>query len=380
MSHIAARGVLIAIAIAAILPTVGAAQPRGSANREALPAQAEHGQGIAEPAPAIEAQSNEKESDSTRSSERHTWPKTLEDAERASQEKCSSEEECRSEQRDYSDLRAQWKAADSAEDNVWWARFQTLIAGLATLVAGVGTYYLVGTFREAKRTADAAVTSANEAVRAALAAERANEIAASAAKDAAIATAEANRINREAMVTAQRAWLDIAEIKAEGPLYWANNVGHVWIRILIKNIGDHPAFNVGFSIVGKINFGVVRNPDEHVEVSSSNALAKSEIIGAKTIFPRATEEWSELAKLHIDRTEIVLSKYGVGLRGPAYITVTACTNYSIGIDSERRFTAIVRYMSDSRDAQHFLVEIGGEQTPADDLFFHPSIVRGTVAT
>jgi len=86
-------------------------------------------------------------------------PASIVEAERASQTECGSAENCRSEQRDYQDLRAQWKAADAAYGQYTLAKWSLALTGVGALIAGIGTWYLISTFKENRRTADAAVAS-----------------------------------------------------------------------------------------------------------------------------------------------------------------------------------------------------------------------------
>jgi hypothetical protein len=72
-----------------------------------------------------------------------TWPPSITAAEEASRAECATEEDCRTQHREYSDLRAQWQAADAAKGQEALALTQTVIAGLATALAGWGTVYLI---------------------------------------------------------------------------------------------------------------------------------------------------------------------------------------------------------------------------------------------
>jgi hypothetical protein len=146
------------------------------------------------------------------------WPATIEDAEQTSRAECGTSEECRSEQRDYSDLRAQWRAADAAQGQQSLALAQTVIAIVATVIAGLGTFFVVSTLKEARRSADAAVTAAK-------------------------AANDANELNRQAFLADQRPW--IAEDAAVGaPVRWSTNGCTITLGFSLENTGRTPAMHV----------------------------------------------------------------------------------------------------------------------------------------
>ena len=75
-----------------------------------------------------------------------TWPTSIKEGEKASRAECGTAEKCRSDHRDYSDLRAQWKAAEAAsaaERASWWQ----------TWIAAVGVLLLIWTLWETRRIA-----------------------------------------------------------------------------------------------------------------------------------------------------------------------------------------------------------------------------------
>lgn len=75
-----------------------------------------------------------------------TWPATIAAGEKASRADCGTAKECRAEQREYSDLRAQWEAANaakSAERAGWWQ----------TWIAAIGVALLIWTLWETRRIA-----------------------------------------------------------------------------------------------------------------------------------------------------------------------------------------------------------------------------------
>ena len=174
-------------------------------------AQAEGRPPVPQPRPTVEAQPEGRANDNQEPAPKPTWPTDFEAAEKASRAECSDAEECRSDQRDYSDLQAQWRAANAAKGQEAFSRYQTWIAAGATGIAFVGTIFLIWTFKETKRTADAA--------------------------------ADANRQNREAFVADQRPWIAIRAI-VRGNLITFEDAIMGNAEIVLSNIGKTPAKNV----------------------------------------------------------------------------------------------------------------------------------------
>jgi hypothetical protein len=163
------------------------------------------------------------------------WLIEIEAAEKASAADCSTEQECRAEKRNYSDLRAQWTAAYAAEGQQTLALWQTHIAGIATLIAGIGTIFLITTFKETRR-------AANEARKGVIAAQRANRIAALAAKHA-----------RHAYIADRRPWV-LVEAKIAGDVVVSTMDVRIPMILSIRNVGKTPA------IGAIVHAQVVQNP------------------------------------------------------------------------------------------------------------------------
>jgi hypothetical protein len=141
--------------------------------------------------------------------------------------------EAQSDKYEAEDLAVQQKAADStavaataADRQVYAARLSVLLTLVATVIAGVGTWFLIATFRETRRTAEAAVKGME-------AAERANAIAAAVPKEAVEAATEANRINREAHLADQRPWLSVSYAPHSG-LEWTESHYLLDIAFILK--------------------------------------------------------------------------------------------------------------------------------------------------
>lgn len=183
-------------------------------------AQAVDGPPVAQTGQAVESQPNRGAEEQQKPTAKPTWPRSIVDAEKASRAECSNKSECRSEQRDYSDLRAQWQAADAAKGQQTLAVVQTVIAFFATLIAGFGTAYLVSTFNETKRTADAAI--------------------------------EANRLTREAFVLDQRPWIAVRRYGPDRPLTIDVNGCTIWGLFILENTGKTPALNVQVSLEAQV--------------------------------------------------------------------------------------------------------------------------------
>lgn len=144
-----------------------------------------------------------------------TWPPTIGDAEKASRAECGEPKECRAEQREYSDLHAQWKAAEAAEGQEFLARWQTWITASGAVLAFVGTIALIYTLNFTRRAADAA-------------------------SDAARAAFEANQINREVMLAEQRPWLSVS-YEIGGALEWTAEGCVIPLVFWLENSGKTPA-------------------------------------------------------------------------------------------------------------------------------------------
>jgi hypothetical protein len=184
-------------------------------------AETEHRAPVPEASQAVQAEPDRPSENDQQPITKPTWPVDIETGEKASRAECGTPKECRAEQRDYSDLHAQWQAADAAKGQESFARFQTYIAAAATAVAGIGTLYLIWTYRETRRTANAAVTGLDLTRRAVKAAE-----------DAVMET-------RRTAKYQLRAYVAIEETQV---IAISNDTANA--NILIRNAGQTPAFNL----------------------------------------------------------------------------------------------------------------------------------------
>ncbi|MFM9978766.1 MAG: hypothetical protein ACKVOP_12070 [Sphingomonadaceae bacterium] len=128
--------------------------------------------------------------------------------------------------RRYSDLCAQWKAADAAFDGARASERQVLIGWIGLVLGAVTMGAAIAAAAYAKEAAAHTKTGANAAL------------------DAAAETREANRIARQSLMMQGRPWLEVSlssvsEIKVD-------DAGMVFSRfkITINNTGQSPALNV----------------------------------------------------------------------------------------------------------------------------------------
>jgi hypothetical protein len=174
-------------------------------------AQAVEGPPIPQPGQAVEAKPGGREQGNENQAARQSWPSSIEEAEKKSKAECGSAEACRSQQRDYSDLRAQWQAADAAKAQQALALFQTLLAGIGTLIAAIGTGLLIWTLCETRRATKAAT--------------------------------EANELSRQALIADHRPWLAV-DVDFTEPITWDDVGGHFHFIFTIRNTGRTPALYV----------------------------------------------------------------------------------------------------------------------------------------
>lgn len=163
---------------------------------------------------------------------------------------------------DSADLCAQWRAAIAAEkaaSSAAWANRLSVIGAFLTLV---GTAFVYWTFRETRRTADAAFGAVEE-------------------------TREGNRISRQS----QRPWLTYESIQARIYALETSDYLRVSAKIdlEIKNTGDRPALNVSLMHQMKrhIDFDHTYNQSQFgfMDLSTSRNFVKN-------IAPHATERLS----------------------------------------------------------------------------------------
>lgn len=110
----------------------------------AIFAQPEYRSPIAKPGHAVQAKPDRKAEDDHPPPYPIATLKAFRAAEDAGAADCGASEECRSEQRNYSDLQAQWQAANAAEGQKTLATWQTILAAL-------GTGLLVWTLYESRK-------------------------------------------------------------------------------------------------------------------------------------------------------------------------------------------------------------------------------------
>jgi hypothetical protein len=173
---------------------------------------------IAKAGQAVQAKPDRRTESDQQPIPKPTWPVDIEAGEKASRAECGTPEECRAEQRDYSDLHAQWQAANAAMGQYRLATLQTWIAGAATLIAGVGTLFLIWTFKETRRAAVAAARAAEASI-------------------------EANRISRETYEADQRPWVSV-EPEIVSDLSAADKTIGMKVRVTLKNHGKAPATRI----------------------------------------------------------------------------------------------------------------------------------------
>lgn len=142
----------------------------------AVLAQPEYRPPIAQSRHTIQSSAEQKSNDDQQPSYPVATLKALRDAENAGEADCGTSEECRAKQRDYADLQAQWEAAKAAQGQLIFARWQTGIAAVGTLLVAIALIYT---------------------------------------GKATTAAIEANRISREAYLADRRPWMSFIEIKPE---------------------------------------------------------------------------------------------------------------------------------------------------------------------
>lgn len=167
-------------------------------------AQPEYRSPIAQRGHAVQANADRKSDSNQAPPYPITTLKALRAAEDAGAADCGTSEECRAQQRDYSDLQAQWEAAKGAEGQLRFARWQTLIAGLGTVLVAIALIYT------AKATT---------------------------------AAIEANRISREVYIAEHRPWIKVAITTAQPDFDVRSSADdiHVTFKMTLHNIGKSPA-------------------------------------------------------------------------------------------------------------------------------------------
>ena len=230
---------------------------------------------VAKPSQAVEAKPDRQADRKQERVAKPTWPPTTVDAEQASKAECGTPQECRAEQRDYSDLRAQWQAAEAAKGQETFARYQTYIAAGATILAGIGTIFLIWTFRETKRAADAA--------------------------------AQANRVSFRAYLDDQRPWLTL-KVEIAGDLVWIAKGLALPLRFVLENIGRTPALDVQPHVEARAYLRLP-NLSEAQLVIDDRARRETRRDGF-TVFPDQTRERQVAALVPLSSIAFIGNPYG----------------------------------------------------------------------
>jgi hypothetical protein len=169
--------------------------------------------GTAERGPAIEGRTTdrpEKERHGTGSAPASIpTPKSAKDT-----DPCAGDAACYQRR----DLQAQQEMAISAYWMTMATWVQVAFAVIGTGVAIIGTILLLRSLRLSRQATEAAA-------------------------DAAEAAVDANKLNRQAFINEQRAWLDI-DVDIVSDLEWMGLTGRITLAITLTNVGNSPEFNV----------------------------------------------------------------------------------------------------------------------------------------
>jgi hypothetical protein len=218
------------------------------------------------------------------------------------------------------------------------ATIQTWIAGGATFIAGVGTFYLIWTFRETKRSADAAVKAAR-------------------------AASEANELSRQSYVADQRPWL---EVKMEsGPIRWTKDWLSVDVHFCLVNHGRTPATNA--DITARI-VPVYLNKDPTVtQAMLSDEVRAKEIKFGNIVFPHAKVTCPH--RLPVPRPDIDGLFKTKDKEGQPFDwllpCLVGCVDYQSALDGQRFQTGFIRTIDRFKDGRvtFGLVEAEGDIPP-----------------
>jgi hypothetical protein len=132
----------------------------------------------------------------------------------------------RQERREIDDLKAQQDMAFWAEA-MSWASFSTVALTFVSILL------IWRTFIHTRRAAEAASAGTDAAIAAAKEAQR--------TADAAV---EANKLNREAFIAEQRAWVALKEVQILSPLTWSGKRVTATFSIILRNTGRTLATSV----------------------------------------------------------------------------------------------------------------------------------------
>ena len=174
-----------------------------------------------------------------------------------------------------SDLCAQWRAADAAEESAYWAEYALYVGGASLLLSGAGLVALLRTLRQTDKSLRLAQRERATATRRAVAGAEETAAAIAQAERTATAILKANEIARDA----QRAWVSL-EIE---PLSLKQDKGWVEFRIelIAKNTGLTAAENFSLRGICFIDSGV--DHEQEVERKLREKLADN--ASAQIILP-----------------------------------------------------------------------------------------------
>jgi hypothetical protein len=307
-------------------------------------AQPEHGPPVAKGGQAIQAEAERSAEAEEEPGSSPRWPASIEAGEKASQTECGTEEECRSEQRDYSDLRAQWKAANAAGGQERFALFQTIIAAVATIIAGIGTIFLIWTLRESRRAADAAVAAAT-------------------------AASEANKLNRAAFAADQRPWLSVTVEPEDRPIRWKKDGLGVYLVFYLTNVGKAPATNA--DIVTHILPKLINEDLAITQLLLSEEVKMKTNLFGETVFPGVKLECRRgipVPRHRITNAFTIKDKNGqpLDLIMPC---IVGCVDYESALDGRRYQTGFIWTIDRLKDGRvaFGIVEAEGDLLPEQIL-------------
>ena len=216
-------------------------------------AQPVNGPPVAKPGQAVESRTKPQADRDHGPEPKPTWLLQIEAWEKASKANCGEPDKCRAEQRDYSDLRAQWQAAEAAEGQLFYARLQTWIAVGGTFLVFLALIYSA------------------QAVRAAT---------------------KANEISRGTYLADQRPWLSITPVILGG-LEIAEDGIVLGVAPRIHNHGKTPALRVLLDCVMIYGDAQATGPLLRADFASlSRVDAADPLPRGRTLFPGQTIDGS----------------------------------------------------------------------------------------
>ncbi len=227
----------------------------------------------------------------------------------------------RQEKREIADIKAQQRMA-------FWATWMFWATFAAVLVTAAGVYLIWQTLGHTRRAADAAVKTLKEAEKHTVAAFKTIETA-----------VDANKINRDAMIAAHRAWLFPDNTQIVAPLEWTGHAGRIGVKMVFKNAGQTPAFGVFAS--SKIWIGFNARARQAYDSFAHEERRGSPFIGL-TVLRGA--RYSPTFHIDINAVDVEqwLKLFGND-RAHVMLNVLGCVTYSLlpSLDGERHQTGFV---------------------------------------